>query len=191
LEGETLFRVHHDASRPFRVYTDDAVIQAVGTQFDVYERNDGTVVAVIEGRVNVSPKFAAQPSSAAATAGLTGLAKVAGAVPAAGSRMVRSSEEAQINHVGDVSVRTSADVSDAVAWRERRLIFRDQPLGVIAEQFNRYSRKQIRLEGPGVTARVYTGVFDADDVDSLAQALARDPQLRIESTDRTIVVRAR
>jgi transmembrane sensor len=52
LNGEALFRVHHDTSRPFRVSTDDAVVQAVGTQFDVYRREDGTVISVIEGRVN-------------------------------------------------------------------------------------------------------------------------------------------
>ncbi|HLY51574.1 MAG TPA: FecR domain-containing protein, partial [Steroidobacteraceae bacterium] len=40
LRGEALFRVHHDTNRPFRVYTDDAMVQAVGTQFDVYRRDD-------------------------------------------------------------------------------------------------------------------------------------------------------
>ncbi len=78
-----------------------------------------------------------------------------------------------------------------VAWRERRLIFREQRLDVIAEQFNRYSRKQIRLDGPGVMTRLYTGVFDADDVESLAQILMRDPQLIVESSSQAIVVKAR
>ena len=54
LRGEALFHVAHDPSRPFLVSTDDAVVQAVGTQFDVYRRDDGTVVAVLEGRVNVT-----------------------------------------------------------------------------------------------------------------------------------------
>src|ERR1700734_2214440 len=54
VRGEALFHVAHDPSRPFLVSTDDAVVQAVGTQFDVYRRDDGTVVAVLEGRVNVT-----------------------------------------------------------------------------------------------------------------------------------------
>jgi hypothetical protein len=33
------------------------------------------------------------------------------------------------------------------------------------------------LEGSGVSERVYTGVFDADDADSLLQILAHDPAL--------------
>jgi ferric-dicitrate binding protein FerR (iron transport regulator) len=60
--GEALFRVHHDAGRPFRVYTDDAMVQAVGTQFDVYRRDDGTVVSVLEGRVDVTPAAAGSAS---------------------------------------------------------------------------------------------------------------------------------
>jgi transmembrane sensor len=183
LQGEALFRVHHDAARPFRVYTSDAVIQAVGTQFDVYNRPDGTEVAVIEGRVNVTPE--AHPA----------LAKFN--VPAvsarddAATRSVGASEEARIDRGGVLSVRAVPDVSDAVAWRERRLVFRQQTLEHIVAEFNRYSARQIRLEGPDVASRLFTGVFDADDPDSLAQVLARDSSLTVSYSDRAIVVATR
>jgi transmembrane sensor len=191
LHGEALFRVRHDASRPFRVYTADAVIQAVGTQFNVYERPEGTVVAVIEGRVSVEAVPAANAAAALMRAGGGPAHHSAAAASAPAGLIVRSSEEAKINHAGNVSVQADLDVAEAVAWRERRLIFREQRLDVIAEQFNRYSRKQIRLEGPEVMTRLYTGVFDADDVESLAQILMRDPQLIVESSNQAIVVRAR
>ena len=187
LDGEALFRVQHDASRPFRVYTSDAVIQAVGTQFNVYERPQGTTVAVIEGRVNIQP---AVPSAAPAIPGAQPLSSPEG-MPVPTGRIVRSSEEADITHQGEVSVRAAPDVADAVAWQKRRLVFRQQPLEFIAAQFNRYSRRQIRIEGPAAAHRVYTGVFDADDVDSFAEALASDPQLGVESTPQTIVITSR
>jgi transmembrane sensor len=183
LQGEALFRVHHDAARPFRVYTTDAVIQAVGTQFNVYNRPEGTEVAVIEGRVNVTPE--AHPS----------LAKFN--VPAASvredpaTRSVGASEEARVGRGGVLSVRAVADVADAVAWRERRLVFRQETLGHIVEEFNRYSTRQIHLEGADVGGRVFTGVFDADDPDSLAQVLARDSSLSVSYADRVIVVNSR
>jgi ferric-dicitrate binding protein FerR (iron transport regulator) len=82
-------------------------------------------------------------------------------------------------------------VADAVAWQKRRLVFRQQTLEFIAAQFNRYSRKQIRIEGPAVANRVYTGVFDADDVDSFAQALASDPKLGVEESAQAIVITSR
>ena len=89
LRGEALFRVHHDAGRPFRVYTDDAIVQAVGTQFDVYRRDDGTVVSVLEGRVDVTPAAAV----ASASGGGTAVPRASGNIPptprAAGSTRAR------------------------------------------------------------------------------------------------------
>lgn len=185
LNGEALFRVHHDTSRPFRVSTDDAVVQAVGTQFDVYRREDGTVISVIEGRVNVTP---ALPSSASAPASAS--EGSAAALPQkAPGRMLAASQEARVSHAGSVSIREVNNVTDSVAWRERRLIFNDQTLGQIVGEFNRYRSNPIRLEGPGVSARTYTGVFDADDADSLVEVLARDPALSVDQSPAGIVVR--
>ena len=75
--------------------------------------------------------------------------------------------------------------------RIRRLVFRQQTLDRIVAEFNRYNSRQMRLEGAGVASRVFTGVFDADDADSLAQVLARDPSLSVSYLDHVIVVNAR
>jgi transmembrane sensor len=188
--GEALFHVHHDPSRPFRVYTDDAMVQAVGTQFDVYRRDDGTVVSVLEGRVDVTP---AAPDSASRSSGDSRPQAGLGAHSAsrASSRSLGASEEARVSHAGSVSIREVNNMSDTVAWRERRLIFRDQPLGQIVSEFNRYRANPIRLEDSGVTERIYTGVFDADDADSLVEVLARDPALAVDRNGEGIVVRMR
>lgn len=186
LRGEALFHVAHDPSRPFLVSTDDAVVQAVGTQFDVYRRDDGTVVAVLEGRVNVTTAAppAASGSAAAPAAGR--------GVPRADAvRSLGANQEAQVSHEGSVRIREVNNVSDTVAWRERRLIFHDQTLEQIVGEFNRYRTLPIRLEGSGVSERVYTGVFDADDADSLLQVLARDPALAVEREGEATLVRLR
>jgi transmembrane sensor len=96
-----------------------------------------------------------------------------------------------VSHAGSVSIREVNNVSETVAWRERRLIFRDQTLEQIVAEFNRYRTHPIRLEGSGVPERVYTGVFDADDADSLLQVLARDPALAVEREGEATLVRLR
>jgi ferric-dicitrate binding protein FerR (iron transport regulator) len=53
LDGQALFRVAHDLTRPFIVHTRATNIQAIGTQFDVYKKDTGTIVTVVEGRVAV------------------------------------------------------------------------------------------------------------------------------------------
>jgi transmembrane sensor len=84
------------------------------------------------------------------------------------------------------------DISETTAWWQRRLVYRNETLAHIVEDFNRYNRRRIQLEGEAVMQRPYTGVFDADDPESLALALASDPELAVERlADGTIVVRAR
>jgi len=192
LRGEALFRVHHDSSRPFRVFTSDAVIQAIGTQFNVYDRPDGTEVAVIEGRVSVTPE--PHPALAMFNVPATGAANGRTSDPRHAeprTQSVGASEEAHIDRRGLLSVHAVPDVADVVAWRDRRLVFREESLERIVEEFNRYSKRQIHLEGSEVQTRVFSGVFDADDPDSLAQVLARDSRLSVRFDGHAIVVTPR
>jgi len=53
IEGQALFHVAHDVTRPFIVAVGATRVRAVGTQFDVYKKSNGTVVTVVEGRVAV------------------------------------------------------------------------------------------------------------------------------------------
>jgi transmembrane sensor len=53
IEGQALFHVAHDTGRPFIVAVGATRVRAVGTQFDVYKKSNGTVVTVVEGRVAV------------------------------------------------------------------------------------------------------------------------------------------
>jgi transmembrane sensor len=185
LEGEAFFRVRHNAGRPFRVYTKDVVIQDVGTEFNVYNHPDYTVIAVIEGSVTVAP---ARPAAVAPSAGA---AAALGAAGPAITRTLTAHEEAHVSRAGSVKVRQMPEVADAVAWQQRRLVFRQQPLQAIVEEFNRYSRKKIRLEGPAVVDHVFTGVFDADDPDSLMQVLGREADLAVDASADDIVIRSR
>jgi transmembrane sensor len=189
IEGEALFEVHHDAQRPFRVFTRDAVIRDVGTRFNVYSRTDGMKIAVIEGSVELTAMPTAITGSSADRH-----AEAAESIerkPRA-SQIISADQQAQVDRNGTITIGTVTDIADATAWWQRRLVYRSEALAHIVEDFNRYNRRRIQLEGNDVMQRSYTGVFDADDPDSLAQVLASDPQLVVERlADRTIVIRAR
>jgi transmembrane sensor len=186
IHGEAMFEVHHEP-RPFRVLTRDTVIRDIGTRFNVYSRADSIKVAVIEGSVELTAvatgAVAALPSSD--PQGSVDSARAA-------SHIIVADQQAQIDRNGAVTIDTVPDISDATAWWQRRLVYRNETLAHIVEDFNRYNRRHIRLEGEEVMKRSYTGVFDADDPESLAQVLASDPDLLVERpTNDTIVVRAR
>ncbi len=171
--GEAIFKVAQDAKRPFRVRTRAGVIQAVGTQFNVYARPDGdTRVSVLEGRVRLMAGFGA------------------GSRPAA--QFLQAGEEAYIRLNGAIQRNPSAAVSNAVAWRERRLVFSDASIEDMVLEFNRYNQSlQFKLrEVPPGTYR-FAGIFDADDPESLADLLAREPDLMLERSGGEIVIRRR
>jgi transmembrane sensor len=195
VEGEALFTVAHDTARPFFVLTDSARIRAVGTQFDVYRASTtATRVAVVDGVVQVS-----SPPDA------TGIAPVASPEsppPAAtqstqrtdrkeeGVVRLAAGDQAEIN-LGRIVKTAAPNVQRAVAWRARRLMFPGDRVADIAEEFNRYNRIRIRVEGETIRERRMSGVFDADDPSPLVQFLARDPNVAVTKSADEILIRPR
>jgi len=182
LRGEALFVVARDPDRPFRVATGTAVIQAVGTEFNVYRHDKETAVAVLEGRVQV---FANDGGSAALSSRESEKHERVALPLSAG-------EEANVENDGRIIKRKAPDLSNAVAWRERRLVFRENPLNDIVFEFNRYnSAPRFRVDGTTAGARRYSGIFDAYDPESLAQVLSADGALILDRAGPEIIIRER
>lgn len=172
--GEAVFKVAHDASRPFIVHTPTASVRALGTQFNVYQRATDTLVSVIEGRVQVIT----HPSGPGSAASLSPL-----------SQNLVAGEEVRVQHDGEIEKRAHPDIERALAWRQRRLNFDEAPLEEIVEEFNRYSSAtRLRLVDIAPGSRRYGGVFDADDPEALAALLERESDLRVERRDGEIVI---
>ncbi|MBM0108784.1 FecR domain-containing protein [Steroidobacter sp. S1-65] len=168
LEGEAIFRVAKDPDRPFRVRTGVTDIVAVGTAFNVKASDSRTVVTVLEGRVRVNQRAAAERSAAQAAKAVSEFEL------AMGDQLILAKAQPAIR----VSLR---DTEKVTSWTERRLIFEDTPLSSAAAEFARYSSRTIRIEDPSVGARKITGVFDATDPASLAEFLSGDETLHVRS----------
>jgi transmembrane sensor len=167
LAGEALFKVAHDASRPFDVMTGDATVRAVGTQFDVDHRPASTTVTVLEGRVAVftTPEDKQQAEEAR-------LPLEAGEQLTVAPRIARH--------------RVRTDVATAIAWTQRKLIFEHRPLGEVAAEFNRYNRQLIEIRSPELRTQEVTGVFQANDPSSFLTFLSGLPGVTIaEAPDHT------
>jgi len=175
LRGEATFKVAHDISRPFRVHTADAVVEALGTQFNVYAHRDGTTtVFVLEGKVQVT-----QAGSGVA-------------MPRTAPVPLAAGEEARVQSSGTIEHRRTPDMAEAIAWQQRKLIFKRTSLDDMAAEFNRYNKSiHILVEGIEPGEFRFTGAFDADDPQSLAVLLSKEPDLLVEQRDREIVIRKR
>jgi transmembrane sensor len=162
LSGEALFTVAKNRARPFRVLTNDSVIQAVGTQFNVYHRRADTTVTVVEGTVEIRPATST-----------TSLAQVA---PQSSGRAhdVRVTK-GQRAHVaaGNLPVTVSAiDPAVDTAWRERKLTFESRPLAQIVAEFNLYNSTPFELGDEALANIEVSGSFNANDPESFSQFLA-------------------
>lgn len=149
IQGEAMFSVEHDTSRPFVVQTGNGSVTVTGTRFDVRRDPALTQVAVESGTVKVKGRADEQGNLVTLTAGL-------------GSR---------IDADGRVSPPSAVNTEAITAWRGGKLVFNDVALRDVVQEVSRYRAKPLRI-ADGKTANLrLTSVFKSDDTDALLRAL--------------------
>jgi transmembrane sensor len=149
--GRANFQVAHEAKRGFSVLAGVATVDAVGTNFDVRLEDAATVVTVYEGRVRVGR--AGAPAVAADSA-------TADAIPLAAGQQLRVEAGAW------PAVPVSVDSARSGAWLHGQIRFQNEPIEQVAAEFNRYSRRPIRILTPELRTMAISGSFSTADVDA-------------------------
>jgi transmembrane sensor len=193
-EGEALFSVEHDASRPFLVLTPTAIVRAVGTQFDVYERpNATTTITVLEGVVRFASRrdIAGIAGSTSPSSDLKDDSRPRESDPTAQTAApLAAGQQAHIVRE-KVSTSNDANAPDEIAWRDRLLVFRGRPLSEVADEFNRYNKVQIRILDPEVGRIPMSGTYSVDRPQILALYLHEEASLDVIQQGNEWIVRRR
>lgn len=186
-QGQALFHDVVDKARPFIVKTEGTTIRAIGTQFDVYNRADRTVVTVIEGEVAIAE---AADGGRPVGRSIASVAKppLASLLPAT---VFASAGEQVIATPRQIGKSKHADIAAATGWVERRLVFDSTPLAEVAEQFNLYSNRRLVIADPELRSVGISGVYSSADPDSLIGFLRAQPTLDVRETKREIRVSRR
>ena len=176
-KGEAHFQVAHDRSRPFLVHAGDAVVRAVGTEFEVRLRPDRHVdIMVNEGRVEVQ---ASTPASAPQASGVA-------SQPA--TRALVAGETLSTASTGYAVQRVSpAQLSSEMAWREGAIIFDGQPLAQAIAEIERYTDARIVVADPDIAALRVGGRFRTDDVQGFFQGLEAALPVSVRRTQDGVV----
>lgn len=121
ITGEAYFEVMKDAKKPFKVKVNDAVVEVLGTHFNVKAYNDEAVIktTLAEGSVKV----------------MTGTSNT----------ILSPGQEAQITRQGDIKTVT-ANMEEALAWKDGKFLFTDAPIEEIMQQVARWYDAQIIFE---------------------------------------------
>jgi len=160
MEGEALFDVAKDKTRPFVVEAGDTRVRAVGTSFAVKRLADKPIQIIVrEGIVEVRRTSAPAPVHIAANMLAT-----------LGSE---SSDAAPVRIPIGV-------VNRELAWREGRIAFEGETLDQAAAAFARYSDTRIVIDDPMVGREEITGLFASNDPVTFAQAAANSLGLHAE-----------
>jgi transmembrane sensor len=179
--GQALFHVAKDQTRPFIVRSNETTVRAVGTQFDVYKKHDGTVVTVLEGRVAVADSNLMAPV----------LDQQAQQAPIPAAIFLTAGEQVTVptkESAKETPRPKHADVAVATAWVQKRLIFEETPLAEVAEEFNRYNTRRLIVADPELRSMGISGVYSSTDPDSLLGFLRAQPNIQVDETDKEIRV---
>ncbi|MBV4459276.1 FecR family protein [Pseudomonas sp. COR58] len=148
-EGEAMFSVEHDTSRPFVVEAGSGKVTVTGTRFDVRRDPAQTRVAVEQGTVKVQGRNAPDNAFVSLTAGLG----------------------THVDAQGAVAPAYAVNPAELTAWRSGKLVFNNASLSDVAAQVSRYRDKPLKVSGPAVANLRLTSVFRTDNTDALLKAL--------------------
>lgn len=143
--GEALFNVAHDTRRPFTVSAGGVTVTATGTQFDVSRIGDGTVVTLLQGKVDV-------------------------AAPDGSHRTLLPGQQWQWP-VRKTGIRT-INAANVTAWTQGRVVFEGTSLADAVAEVNRYGGAVVILDSPALAGEPISGTFQAGDTQSFAKAVA-------------------
>lgn len=152
LQGEAFFDIESDPARPFIIYTGDAVVEVLGTSFNVKGREE-VLVAVKEGMVSLRNSSHAERSAAQLSAGQLGVLSKGGE---------------------DVKIETD-EVENYFSWMNGHIKFERMPFDKVIQQLERIYDEEHRLEDAemrSIRLTVYTEQIQRERVlESISQAL--------------------
>ena len=152
LEGEAVFDVVHDATRPFLVHAANAVTEDLGTTFGVraYPGENAVQVVVVSGRVAMRPKDA---------------------TPRGTSAVLGPGQLGQLDASGRLEVTSGVDTSAYVAWLTGRVAFHNTRLDDVAAELERRFDVTIRLADFRLRARRVTVDMPAGNLADVLDAV--------------------
>jgi len=158
--GEAVFRVKHQAERPFVVQAGDREIRDLGTVFDVRRIAGAITVAVAEGQVSV--------------------------VPAAGGEPIVLQSGQRLRHIEgkESSEVDTIDPRWVTSWQKGFLIYRDAPLTQVVADLNRYFRTRIIVDERTASRQRFSGILHVvDEGTAISQLTAFLPIVAVHEGD--------
>ncbi len=155
VRGEVFFDIAKSPGRSFDVHTNAGLVRVLGTQFNVRDSGDKTVVTVLEGAVGIDNQDTPEIDAASFDADVT----------------LRRNQQAVIELVDETPVVESVDASAALGWRTKSLVFRDDTLQDVVSEVNRYFSTRIELGSEALANKKVAAVIQVSSFETMLRML--------------------
>jgi transmembrane sensor len=187
-KGRALFRVAKDPSRPFVVHAEATQVRAVGTQFGVEQSRQGIVVTVAEGKVAVLPAERSAERSPASN-GPPPAGRVGSNEVSSGAEVLLSAgQQVIVPRRGPAEAVRTVDTDRELAWVAGRLVFDNESVADVIEEFNRYNVVQLHVGSAQLAQRSVSGVFDASEPESFIGFMQSVVPVKVHRTGQDITI---
>jgi ferric-dicitrate binding protein FerR (iron transport regulator) len=125
LTGEAFFDVARDEKRPFRVSADDVVVNVLGTRFNIasYENEENVEIVLEEGKLEFT------------------------ALEKNNSGIMNPNDLILYNKKSTKVTSRIVEPEKYISWTDGRLVFRNDPIDVIARRLERWYNVEVEIRG--------------------------------------------
>lgn len=144
--GQAIFSVTPDPQRPFEVFTEYAMVRALGTVFEVWEQDDKTQVTVLEHAVSLNPLVNGDKQN---------------------SVRIETGQQSIYNSSTEKYHTSAVNIKQSAAWQRGKLIFKNQPLADVIAELERYLPGRVLISQQKIRELKVSGVFPLQSPEQL------------------------
>jgi ferric-dicitrate binding protein FerR (iron transport regulator) len=153
LKGEAYFEVQSDVTRPFIVKTQSVNVMATGTKFNVqaFSGSSETEVTLLTGKVLVNKKNKGSSPSVITT--------------------LKPNQHLVYDSVSGNEELRNEDVYKYIAWKDGKLIFRNESLGEIVKKICQLYNVDIEMRGKKLEDFKFRATFQDESLEEILRLL--------------------
>ncbi len=165
LKGEAYFEVSRNEQQAFRVNAAELNVDVLGTSFNVSQWTDNQQleVVLVEGKVKLSADNENEGEQA--------LGKLT-----PGQRAIYNVEKQE-------AYFEYTDVEKYVAWRDGRLVFKNDKMSDVVRRLNRWFNVDIVVTNPEINSYVYTAVFTTESITQVLDLIKISAPIKYNITE--------
>lgn len=175
IQGEAFFDIKKDSRNPFVVKTADITIKVLGTRFNVKSYNDEKTVetTLVSGSIEIYKNdsasvdnnriFILKPNQQAIYEKQTGDLAI--------SEKAEKTNDQKLKPIRSFLVQKKVDLDPVIAWKDNRMIFRDESFSELSKKMERWYNVEIEIQNEDLSKALFSGIFEKETVEQALNAL--------------------